>query len=64
MHSTDEIDDETAIGAASGGATEVGFAVGRQAEVGRLNRGTLWDMKAIASVGDRVAEAEDGGVAS
>lgn len=58
-HSTEEVDDEAAIGAASGGLAEEGHPVGR-ARGGERLWGAVDDE--VAGVGERVAEAEDGPV--
>lgn len=57
---TDEVHDESAVGEAPGGAAEVRHPVWRPAG---LAVGVAWDSDQVAGVGERVAEAEDGGVA-
>ena len=55
--STEEVDDEAAVGAAAGGAAEEGLAVGRLGE-GQAGGGAVH--AEVAGVGHGVAEAEDG----
>jgi hypothetical protein len=55
--STQEVDDEAAVGAAAGGAAEEGLAVGRLGER-QAGGGTVHAQ--VAGVGHGVAEAEDG----
>jgi hypothetical protein len=55
--STEEVDDEAAVGAAAGGAAEEGLAVGR---LGERQAGGRAVHAEVAGVGHGVAEAEDG----
>jgi hypothetical protein len=57
--STQEVDDEAAVGAAAGGLAEEGHPVGRARGGERLGRAVDDE---VAGVGERVPEAEDGRV--
>ena len=59
QYSTEEVDDEAAVGAAAGGLAEEGHPVGRARGGERLGRAVDDE---VAGVGERVAEAEDGPV--
>lgn len=58
---TDEIEDDSAVGAAAGGAVEEGLAVGEGGDgVGLAMEGE----EVVSGVGEGVAEADDGGEAT
>lgn len=59
---TDQIDYEAAVGAASGGFVEVGFAVRREVHVGN-GAGRLKADK-VSGIGEGIAEDENRGIAS
>lgn len=58
---TEEINDESAIGEAASGVVEESLAIGQVSVVRRL---PVEGEGVVASVGDGVAKADDGGVAS